>query len=651
MEDFKILLQGVLDKSKTQSNIESELNNLKNLSINISHIVLNKSALADIKSALSTSKITLDVSLAPDKIQRQVQRLGQSIKSNSKGSIAEAILNPSDLDKQQRIYESKIYNSVKKMSEQMKKTLSSKGYTDITINGVEKANGQVKSLSATVTDANGVIKQLQFELAKVKFPSRTRGSLVQTDDVKIIGQISGSVAEMQSKLDLLESKWREQGILTGEFTDKVKQLETELANVSSKGDMTKYKTSLQAVTAEANKAYQELNSLNHFKSNILPQIKDNMGSGYYNSQVQQQIEKYQRLGVTLTSVQNRINELEAAERHLNAVMGNSNSSLEQQRVAYQKFQAALKNTNASNSLASSMYMTRDAVEALIAKLQTFLANNTAMTSGAKNQISGYISQLQNAATVTKAKGNEITTSVRKVEAEMRGMGKLGDSFFQTIKKGMSSFAYWTSATSLIMTAVRKTKEAIISVKELDTALVDLKKTTSMTASQLDKFYLSANVTAKQMGVTTKEIIEQASAWSRLGYSTAEAATKMAEYSSQFAAISPDMDTDAATNGLVSIMKAFDIEPDNVLDGIMSKVNAIGNTAATSNGEIVNMLKKSSSAMKEANNTLEETIALETAAVEITRDDDSVGTAFKTVAMRLRGKLHMPSYNENYMLCA
>ncbi len=107
----------------------------------------------------------------------------------------------------------------------------------------------------------------------------------------------------------------------------------------------------------------------------------------------------------------------------------------------------------------------------------------------------------------------------------------------------------------------------------------------------------------------------------------------------FASISPGMDVDTATDGLVSIMKAFDIgnnNPDDVLDGIMSKINIIGNTAATSNAEIVNMLSKSSSAMKEANNTLEETIALETAAVEITRDDDSVGTAFKTIAMRIRG---------------
>lgn len=84
---------------------------------------------------------------------------------------------------------------------------------------------------------------------------------------------------------------------------------------------------------------------------------------------------------------------------------------------------------------------------------------------------------------------------------------------------------------------------------------------------------------------------------------------------------------------------------------MDKINIIGNTAATSNDEIVTMLQKSSSAMKEANNTLAETIALETGAVEITRNADEVGTAFKTLSMRLRGTSLLPSYKETCMLCA
>ena len=61
-----------------------------------------------------------------------------------------------------------------------------------------------------------------------------------------------------------------------------------------------------------------------------------------------------------------------------------------------------------------------------------------------------------------------------------------------------------------------------------------------------------------------------------------------------------------------------------------------NTMATTKGEIVDMLTRSSAAMSAANNTIQETIALESAAVEITRNAETTGTAFKTVAMRIRG---------------
>ena len=50
---------------------------------------------------------------------------------------------------------------------------------------------------------------------------------------------------------------------------------------------------------------------------------------------------------------------------------------------------------------------------------------------------------------------------------------------------------------------------------------------------------------------------------------------MSKLSSQFAAISPGMSVDESTTSLVSAMKAFGIEADNVLDGVMSKVNKVG----------------------------------------------------------------------------
>lgn len=126
---------------------------------------------------------------------------------------------------------------------------------------------------------------------------------------------------------------------------------------------------------------------------------------------------------------------------------------------------------------------------------------------------------------------------------------------------------------------------------------------------------------------------------------------MAKNSAIFKTISPGMDLNTATDGLVSMMKAFDIEANDVLDGIMSKVNIIGNKFATDNSSIVEAMTRSSAAMAAANNTLEETIALNTASIEITRNAETTATAWRTVSMRLRGKKLLPPYKEIYMPCA
>lgn len=111
---------------------------------------------------------------------------------------------------------------------------------------------------------------------------------------------------------------------------------------------------------------------------------------------------------------------------------------------------------------------------------------------------------------------------------------------------------------------------------------------------------------------------------------------MAKYSSHFKSISPGMNIDEATTSLVSIMKAYDIDVNNVLDGIMSKINDIGNKFGTSNTEIAEGLKKSSAAMAAVGSSLEDNIALFTAGQEIVQDASQVGNAIRSIALRIRG---------------
>lgn len=308
-------------------------------------------------------------------------------------------------------------------------------------------------------------------------------------------------------------------------------------------------------------------------------------------------------------------------------------------IKYKEAKAEIASAAAAQQLLSNKAVLGNQIE-------TWMNKNTKAAKIYAQELKDLKTQLDSVENQGQLKS--VSSAFKEIQTSAAASGVLGKSVFGQLASNFTKLSPLFGMGTAITKSISEVKSMISTVYQLDTALVDLQKTTTMNSSELNSFYGNANSIAKDMGVTTAEIINQAAAWSRLGYSSKEAAESMAKLSSQFAAISPGMDADKATEGLVSIMKAYDIEVDDVLDGVMSKINIIGNTAATSNSQIVEMLSRSSSAMAEANNSLEETIALETAAFEITQDASSVGTAYKTIAMRIRGRQSLPPYGENHM---
>lgn len=269
------------------------------------------------------------------------------------------------------------------------------------------------------------------------------------------------------------------------------------------------------------------------------------------------------------------------------------------------------------------------------KIHKLLAENSKMSSEAKAKIKAYYAEIESgnpSMSLDKIHGEILKIYNAEVEA-----GRAGRTLFDTLKNsGFHQIAAQIAGMVGVYDVINLGKEAVSTIVSLDDALVDLKKTTAMNETQLEDFYYDANDVAKQMGVTTEEIITQASAWSRLGYSSQEAATTMAKLSSKFASISPGMSTDEAQEGLVSIMKAFDIDPDDVETEIMDKVNVLGNKFAEENQDVIEGLKRSAAAMSAMGQSFTDTAALFTGGMEILQDSESMGTALRTLSMRVRG---------------
>lgn len=279
------------------------------------------------------------------------------------------------------------------------------------------------------------------------------------------------------------------------------------------------------------------------------------------------------------------------------------------------------------------------VEKAIQRINKDLAENTKYSAEAKAGLNTLLEQLKSGDPSINLR--KITEEIIKIENAEIAAGRAGKSLWD-IFKTKSTYGFIGQMQSYLSMyvgfygMVNAVKKSISTITELDTALVDLKKTTAMNENQLENFYYDSNNVAKQMGVTTKEIIDQASAWSRLGYSSQETATTMAKFSSQFASISPGMSTDEAQEGLVSIMKAFDIDPNDVETEIMDKVNVLGNKFAENNQDVVEGLKRSAAAMSAMGQSFTDTAALFTGGMEILQDSESMGTALRTLSMRIRG---------------
>lgn len=284
-------------------------------------------------------------------------------------------------------------------------------------------------------------------------------------------------------------------------------------------------------------------------------------------------------------------------------------------------QTLTKSSTLSNNIESWMQKNSKAAERYgtqLRKLQTQLRGNT--DAGTLKNVSLEFQNIKSQAQAAGLTVNSFTQSIRRVGFAVMGIS----GTYMAIRKVVDTI-----------------KRGINTVKELDDALVDLKKTTTMNDTELNQFYLDANNSAKQYGVTTKDVIQSAANWSRLGYSDKSSAETMANLSSMMSVISPGMSVDQATTGLVSVMKAYGFEADEVLDGIMSKINIVGNTAATSNDQIITGLERSASAVAMMNTnldksaSLEQNIALFTAGQEIIQDASKVGNAIRTISMRIR----------------
>ena len=193
-------------------------------------------------------------------------------------------------------------------------------------------------------------------------------------------------------------------------------------------------------------------------------------------------------------------------------------------------------------------------------------------------------------------------------------------------------------TAIAMAGVAMVKQGLRevynNVVDIDTSMTNLKKVTNETESAYSSFLSSASSQARELGASISDVIDSTAEWSRLGY-TLDESQELAKWSTVLSNIGDGIDSasDAAAY-LVSILKGFRMEADEV-EHVVNVLNSVGNNEPISESGIAEALVRSASALSAAGNSFEESVSLISAANSVLQDPDTVGTTLKTISMYLR----------------
>lgn len=280
-------------------------------------------------------------------------------------------------------------------------------------------------------------------------------------------------------------------------------------------------------------------------------------------------------------------------------------------------------------------------EKLANNILTWANKNPKAAKAFGNEIDTLLKQLKQLG--ANADVSNIATQFEKLKRKAIETNNVGLKFTNLLEtKFKHMWASMLVQYFSIYDIIRYVRQGVGYIKELDTALTELKLVTNASSLALKNFTQEAQKMATSVATTTAELTKSTTEWARLGYSMDDA-LQLATQSAKLAKVG-FMDVGNATTYMTSTLQAFygnDIKNGLISAGeaaekISDKFVQVGNNYAISAEGIGQALQRSSAALVAAGNDINKTIALTTAGNTIMQDPESMGSAMKIVSMRLRG---------------
>lgn len=542
MDEFLIQLQAILDKAKSEENInksidrmQKRLNKLK-LQAEIDQETVQKLA-NDIGKLLNQkiviSNIGIDTNSAVKSAQQAGQKIGNAINqeiSNATNKTSNVLKyfadlrNFSELNKSISNFHvdtSKLKN-YKSILDDVKNTYAEFGQVRIT-NEIFK-DGVLEKFKVNIEQVNGDLKE-------------TKSFFMALNDEKdafvFSGLISGSESIVQH-LDKTKNAVNQTAEAINALKDKAKIDEIQLLMDNGYG-ASEYQNRINAVTASLEKYGVETEEAKRITASLQTTFDSMKGMD----------------GQELVSQANKLEqEFKAAK-----------ASIGQAKIAYDKYMQPVSNEKTTS---------------LINRINTFLSKNKRITKDARIELEGFVQELGRG-DITLSRWNQINGELKKTENSMRLLHRLGASLKDQMSQAVQSFGQWLSVSSALMLLVSKIKNAIGELKEVNSIMTEISKTADqLSKADLSKVESVSYNTASKYGKKASDYLTGVQEMYRAGYENAE---NLAELST-LAQAAGDMQADLANDYLIATDAAYKLKGNTeALNAILDGQNAINKMVA------------------------------------------------------------------------
>lgn len=556
-------------------------------------------------------KIESDANKIIEALKKQDEKVKQQIeKSENIGTTASNSDKLSEAFKDKKIGKAK-FSKVKSVDSKTNRAI---------IEFVEELDDKVRITTLTIEDMEKALRDIQNGSFNIKDWGYDKtgdwqiNQVLQKETDSASKKIDSLISDISSLQTKLTSSFKGTDINTSKFLDALENISKKYKEVKDINDKNK--------TIISDKDIQKLREYLSTFENVISQIslekfdKDNKTEKF--------VEKLEEAKNQLENVQTALKKVESGETFSDDDINQVKEFISMMRELYSI------DGNKENNFAKS-----DSVDKYLKKTYKILEDNTAMADELKHkfrELAKAMSAFENG----KMPADEFENfrkTFHNLEAELYRSGKTGLSFFDGIfRRAKSMSQSFISMYLSLWDIVRYVRTGVTYIKELDTALTEMKKVSDESVQSLKNFQNASFDIANSVGTTAVQIQNSTADFMRLGESLDEAA-ESAKTANILLNVSEFESIDAATESLVSMSAAYsELEKIDIVD----KLNLIGNNFAISTDGLASALQRSASALKTAGNDIDEAIALVTAGNQVVQDPESVGAGLRTIALRITG---------------